>query len=137
MKAMPLPAGSPATSFLQASRPPAEAPIPTIGNPLGLREGEGSGGAREVDRALAALGGCGRLLGIGAISKWFASHCEAMPEIIRTFAPRRRSIEALSRFRTYLGRSSVRYCPASVHSAGACGIQGSEDSPPRAFLSWT
>jgi len=31
MKAMPLPAGSASSSFLHASRPPAEAPIATIG----------------------------------------------------------------------------------------------------------
>ena len=32
MKAMPLTAGSASRSFLQASRPPAEAPIATTGN---------------------------------------------------------------------------------------------------------
>ena len=32
MKAMPLAAGSASKSFLQASRPPAEAPMATTGN---------------------------------------------------------------------------------------------------------
>jgi hypothetical protein len=38
MKAMPFWAGSALTSFLQASRPPAEAPMPTIGK-FGSAEG--------------------------------------------------------------------------------------------------
>ena len=39
MKAMPLPAGIPSISLLQASRPPAEAPIPTTAKSLAPRGG--------------------------------------------------------------------------------------------------
>ena len=40
-KAMPLTAGSASRSFLQASRPPAEAPIATTGNSAVLRAERG------------------------------------------------------------------------------------------------
>jgi hypothetical protein len=62
-KAKPGSAGSPCNSWVKASKPPAEAPIPTIGNkasaggwgPFGTGEG-GSGGASFVIDNLQAAG---------------------------------------------------------------------------------
>ena len=60
MKAMPLTAGSASRSFLQASSPPAEAPIATMGKPARpLMEG-GSG----IQRGRFAPTVCWRLPGI-------------------------------------------------------------------------
>ena len=64
MKAMPLPAGSAPTSFRLASRPPAEAPMPTTGKPEGVRTRPLSVTGCRIDRTRAALARCGRLFGI-------------------------------------------------------------------------
>ena len=61
---MPLPTGSASMSFLQASSPPAEAPIPTIRKSSRPRGGPRTGTAQSVNRACAALSRDGRLLGI-------------------------------------------------------------------------
>jgi hypothetical protein len=60
MNAIPTPAGNASTSFLQASRPPAEAPIPTTGNSAGPPAGHrnvfrfGNEGRLERGRSLFA-----------------------------------------------------------------------------------
>ena len=60
MKAMPLTAGSASRSFLHASRPPAEAPIATIGKPARPLMGGKSG----IQRGRFAPTACWRLPGI-------------------------------------------------------------------------
>jgi hypothetical protein len=60
MKAMPLSAGSAVSSFLHASRPPAEAPIATIGKSAWLLAESGF----RIQRGRSALICCGRLPGI-------------------------------------------------------------------------
>src|SRR6185437_4077694 len=64
MKAMPFLAGSASTSFLQASRPPAEAPIPTIKKSSRLRGGPRAGTAVPPERVRVGLTWGGRLLAI-------------------------------------------------------------------------
>ena len=56
MKAMPLTAGSASRSFLHASRPPAEAPIATIGKPA-RRWRRGASGIQRGRFALTFVGG--------------------------------------------------------------------------------
>src|ERR1700686_2929795 len=68
MKAMPVPVGNASTNFLQASSPPAEAPIPTTGKSNAPLAGLGSNPAPlGRDRAAARCGGC---LDIDMSRKW-------------------------------------------------------------------
>jgi hypothetical protein len=55
MKAMPHSAGSASKKLLQASRPPAEAPIPTIGKLLENLGGPRANAPRRLDDGRAVL----------------------------------------------------------------------------------
>jgi hypothetical protein len=63
MKAMPLLAGSASSSFRHASRPPAEAPIATIGKSARLLAERGF----RIQCGRSALTCCGRLPGIRVV----------------------------------------------------------------------
>src|SRR5579872_2416370 len=116
IKAMPLSAGNASTSFLQASRPPAEAPIPTTGKLAASRGGPRAADSRPPDRGRAALARCKRLPDILKFSRGDCFPCESTNELITISSPPRRLLRrrekrppTLSSFRPYSRRSPVAY----------------------------
>src|SRR3984957_7834405 len=88
---MQLFAGSPPTNFRQASRPPAEAPIPTTAKSFRPRGGLRASEVRLFGRIRAPLAFCGRLPGMGKLTRRVALKAKAPREITTHSGPRRRS----------------------------------------------
>lgn len=78
---MPLPEGSAATSFVQASRPPAEAPMPTTAKSPVLGGGLRVVRGRRLDCRRVVSVCCGWPRGTRQLSLSFASYAEAQREL--------------------------------------------------------